>query len=118
MPGNSRNTRGAGVLLAALLAAACTAPGPTENPPGADREDAPVVSLCYAPMIADPADILAAAAEACRGAGVSDAAPSLWRRDALFNDCPLLSKARASFRCMPRRGVATEAGRQGKSRSN
>lgn len=104
------NARIGGLLAAMLLAAGCTAPAVTENPPDAAADGTPVVSVCYAPFVADAADILAAAVEACSGAGVADPAPGLWRRDALFNDCPLMGKARASFRCKPAQDVATENG--------
>ena len=61
-----------------------------------------MVSLCYAPLVADrAAEIAPVARDACAGAGVPDATLRYWKRNLILNDCPLLKKGRIAYFCLP-----------------
>jgi hypothetical protein len=88
--------------LAVLLIGGCAAPGPTENPLDTPEDGLPVVSVCYAPLLADRVDdIEPVAREACAAAGIPDATLRYWKKDHILNECPLFKKSRISFYCEP-----------------
>lgn len=91
-----------GLAGLALLLGGCSAPGITENPVDAPVGGAPVVSVCYAPGVADrAAEVEPVARKACAAAGVADARLQYWDTSHLLNECPLLKKSRISYRCLP-----------------
>ena len=69
-----------------------------------------MVSLCYAPLVADrAAEIAPVARDACAGAGVPDATLRYWKRNLILNDCPLLKKGRIAYFCLPAAPAAPAA---------
>ena len=86
-------------LGAAMLLAGCPDPGVTENPLDTPEGGRPVVSVCYAPLVTDRAELQPVAAAACDATGVGDASVRYWKKNLVLNECPLFKKARASFYC-------------------
>lgn len=94
-------------FLAAMLgAAACERaakiggdPFITKNPehlPLADRQD--YVSVCYNADTTTREAVMALAKEECKEAGSQ---VRIFSHDMILNECPVVTKARATFLCLP-----------------
>lgn len=93
-------------LLAALGVAACDRaakiggePFITKNPehlPRPDRQN--YISVCYNADTTTREAVMALAKEECKEAGLQ---VRIYSHDMIFNDCPVVTKARATFLCIP-----------------
>lgn len=100
------------VLAAAVMLAGCPTPGVTSNPLSTPEEGDPVVSVCYPPLVTDDGEVTPIALEACANAGVDDPELRYWKKNLVFNDCPLFKKARRSWFCEPGYGSERPDGPQ------
>ena len=84
-----------------LAVVGCSDPYLTTSPRVVDPETGTamtgLISLCYGTRMNSPEDIKAFAAEICDGTLV------FVQQDLLFNDCPFLQSARATYQCRPSR---------------
>jgi len=95
---------GLSLLLAACEQASRVGGSPflTTNPANLPRADAQeYISICYNADTTTRQSIEALAMESCK----KDVGGTIkfFRHDMIFNDCPVVTKARATFLCLPRR---------------
>lgn len=96
----------------ALLLAGCPDPGLTTNPLNTPEDGLPVVSVCYPPLVTDDGEVTPLAMNGCTEAGIDGPELRYWKKNLVFNDCPLLKKARRSWFCEAGQGSAGPSGPQ------
>ncbi|MBL25446.1 MAG: hypothetical protein CMM48_16300 [Rhodospirillaceae bacterium] len=67
-----------------------------QNLPRADRQD--YVSVCYNADTTTREAVMALARQECKQGGSQ---VRIFSHDMIFNDCPVVTKARATFLCIP-----------------